>query len=355
MKSGYLPPRASGRRTGEMSYPNVSVIIPTVDRPAVRGAVASALNQTCPPLEIIVVVDSADHSIPPALRDITDKIRLIFADGIGPGGARMRGTAEAKGDIIAFLDDDDEWLPEKLERQLAIWPTGPEPSAHTLVSCRLSIAEHDGGIPRILPPRLISAQERMPSYLFCRPSIAVSEGALHTSTIMCDRALIDVEPWDMSLYLHEDWDWLLRIGRRSDVTILMCPEALVRIAAADERSLSRSVVDWRQSLEWLEQRADQLTPRERGDFLMYMTASIASRSGSRRGGFIAARQALRYTRPSHTAWIIWGIHMLSPRLVDFAITLQHKVFEGKLRRTLARSSNVVRPRSADLGRFCRAG
>jgi glycosyltransferase involved in cell wall biosynthesis len=270
-----------------MSYLNVSVIIPTVDRPAVRRAVASALNQTCPPLEIIVVVDSADHSIPPALCDVSDKIRLLFADGIGPGGARMRGVAEAKGDIIAFLDD-----------------------------------------LRTLPPRLISANERMPSYLFCRPSIAVSEGALHPSTLMCDRALIDVEPWDMSLFLHEDWDWLLRIGRRSDVTVRMCPEALVGIAVADERSLSSSG-DWRQSIEWLEQRADQMTPRERGDFLMFMTASIASRSGSRRGGFIAARRALRYTRPSHTAWIIWGIHMLSPRLVDYALTLHDRVMQGK--------------------------
>lgn len=328
-----------------MSYLNVSVIIPTVDRPAARRAVASALNQTCPPLEVIVVVDSADHSIPPALRDVTDKIRLIFAGGIGPGGARMRGLAEARGDIIAFLDDDDEWFPEKLERQLAIWPTGPELNAHTLVSCRLSIAERDGQSPTILPPRLIGSHERMPSYLFCRPSIAVSEGALHTSTLMCDRALIDVEPWDINSYLHEDWDWLLRIGRRSDVTILMCPEALVGIAAADERSLSRSVVDWRESLEWLEQRADLLTPRERGDFLMYMTAAIASRSGSRRGVFIAARQALRYTRPSHTAWIIWGIHLLSPRLVDFALTLQHKIFRGRLRTTLARKFKAARPRS----------
>jgi glycosyltransferase involved in cell wall biosynthesis len=240
----------------------------------------------------------------------------------------MRGVAEAKGDIIAFLDDDDEWLPEKLERQLAIWPTGPELSAHTLVSCRLSIVDHDGRNLRTLPPRLISANERMPSYLFCRPSIAVSEGALHPSTLMCDRALIDVEPWDMSLFLHEDWDWLLRIGRRSDVTVRMCPEALVGIAVADERSLSSSG-DWRQSIEWLEQRADQMTPRERGDFLMFMTASIASRSGSRRGGFIAARRALRYTRPSHTAWIIWGIHMLSPRLVDYALTLHDRVMQGK--------------------------
>jgi glycosyltransferase involved in cell wall biosynthesis len=324
-----------------MSHLNVSVIIPTVDRPAVRRAVDSALNQTCPPLEVIVVVDSADHSIPPALHDVTDKIRLVFAGGIGPGGARMRGAAQAKGDIIAFLDDDDEWLPEKLERQLAIWPTGPELTTHTLVSSRLSIVDHDGRDIRTLPPRLISAHERMPSYLFSRSSLAVSEGGMHPSTMMCDRALIEVEPWDMSLFMHEDWDWLLRIGRRSDVTIRMCPEALVRIAVADERSLSKSV-DWRRSLDWLEQRADLMTPRERGDFLMYMTASIASRAGSRRGGLIAARRALRYTRPSRTAWIVWGIHMLSPRFVDYVLTLRDKITQGKSQALSRKSSGVVR-------------
>ena len=315
-----------------MTYLNVSVIIPTVDRPAVRRAVASALNQTYPPFEIIVIVDSADHSIHPALCDVSDKIRLLFAGGIGPSGARMRGVAEAKGDIIAFLDDDDEWLPEKLERQLAAWPTGPELSAHTLVSCRLSILDHDGRQLRTLPSRLINAHERMPSYLFCRPSIAVSEGVLHPSTLMCDRALIDVEPWDMSLFLHEDWDWLLRIGRRSDVTIRMCPEVLVEITVADERSLSRSA-DWRQSLKWFVQQADQMTPRERGDFLMYHTAPLAFRSGSRRGGFIVARRALRHTRPSHTAWIIWGVHMLSPRLVDYVLTVRGRIMRGRSQTT----------------------
>jgi len=311
-----------------MTYLNVSVIIPTVDRPAVRRAVASVLNQTRPPFEIIVVVDSADRTIPPTLCDVSDKIRLLFSGGIGPGGARMRGVAEAKGDIIAFLDDDDEWLPEKLERQLAAWPTGPEVSAHALVSCRLSIVDRDGRQLTTVPSRLINAHERIPSYLFCRSSIAGGEGVLHPSTLMCDRALIDVEPWDIGSFLHEDWDWLLRVGGRSDVTIRMCPEALASITPADERSLSGSA-DWRQSLKWLEQRADQLTPRESGDFLMYHTAPIAFRSGSRRGGFIAARRALRYARPNRTAWITWGIHMLSPGLVDYILAVRGKIMKDR--------------------------
>src|ERR1035438_9127962 len=89
-----------------MSHPSVSVIVPTVDRPAIRAAVASVLDQTCPPLEVIVVVDSADCSVPPALGDVSDKIRLLFTGGIGPSGARMRGVAEAKGQIIAFRSEE---------------------------------------------------------------------------------------------------------------------------------------------------------------------------------------------------------------------------------------------------------
>ena len=311
-----------------MTQQRVSVVIPTVDRPAVRAAVNSALNQTYPPLEVIVVVDSAGCTIPPALRDISDKIRVFFAGGVGPSGARMRGIAEARGEIIALLDDDDEWLPEKLERQLALWPTESDAQAHTLMSCRLSILDHAGKEQKTCPVRVFSDDEPMPDYLFRRSSVAFGEGAMHPSSLMFDRALIDLEPWDSSLILHEDWDWLLRVGERSDVTIRMCPEPLVAITVADERSLSASA-DWRQSLNWLEQRADQLTPRQRGDFLLCNTAPLAFRSGNRRGGFIVATRALRTARPGHTAWLVWGTHMLSLKLINRASKLHSRITRNR--------------------------
>lgn len=312
-----------------MTQHRVSVVIPTVDRPAVRAAVDSALNQTCPPLEVIVVVDSADCSIPPTLRAISDKIRVLFAGGVGPSGARMRGIAEARGEIIALLDDDDEWLPEKLERQLALWPTGSDAQPHTLMSCRLSVIDHAGRKLKTCPVRVFGDHEGMPDYLFRRSAVTFGEGALHPSTLMFDRALIDLEPWDLSLILHEDWDWLLRVGERSDVTIRMCPEALVGITVADERSLSASA-DWRMSLKWVEQRTDRLTPRQRGDFLLCNTAPLAFRSGNRRGGFIIAARALRTARPGHTAWLVWWTHMLSPKLIDRASKLHSRVTRDRV-------------------------
>lgn len=306
-----------------MTDQNVSVVIPTVERTTVRAAVMSALNQTYQPLEVIVVVDKAEHSCPTVFQDMSDRIRVIFTGGIGPSGARMQGTLAAKGDIIAFLDDDDEWLPEKLERQLAAWTTSSNQSSHTVIASRYWVMDGSRAPLKTLPSRVLSNHDRIATYLFSRSSISYGEGVLHPSTIICDRALLDAEPWDPDLVLHEDWDWLLRIGERSDVDIRMCPEALAKVAAADKRSLS-TTTDWRLSLQWLEQRANKLTARERGDFLMCHTAALALRSGTRRGGLIAASRALSSSRPGYKAWIVWVGHMISPRLVDHLSSIRSR-------------------------------
>ena len=313
-----------------MTFPGVSVVIPTAGRSTVRAAVLSALDQTCAPLEVIVVVDTTECTIPAVLSDIANSIRVFFTGGIGANGARMRGVTESRGQIIAFLDDDDTWAAEKLERQLAAWQAAIATQRHALVSCRVAVINGDGQRLTTLPARIFSPQERIASYLFRRTSISFGEGGLHTSTLMCDRELLELEPWDLHLSRHQDWDWVLRVDERHDVAIRMCPDVLVDVAVGDARSISRSG-DWSASLSWLEKRSDQLTARERGDFLLCHTATIAFRSGSRRGGLIAAAQALRSGRPGLAAWVVWGIHMISPRLVDHASAMLHRLPSARSR------------------------
>jgi glycosyltransferase involved in cell wall biosynthesis len=307
-----------------MTLPDVSVVIPTAGRASVLKAISGALEQTHAPLEVIVVVDSSQSSMSSALCDIPSAVRVFFTGGIGGNGARMRGVAEAKGEIIAFLDDDDVWAPEKLERQLALWRDAQRGRSYALVSCRVALIDTNGRILKTLPSRLLGTRERVAAYLFRNTSLSGGEGLLHTSTLMCDRALVELEPWNVSLSRHQDWDWVLRIGDRPDVALQMCPEVLVGVAVPDKRSVSRSS-DWRASLKWLEERADLLTARERGDFLLCCTAHIAIRSGSRRGGFIAAYMAVRCGRPGFTAWLVWGLHMLSPRIVDCASAIRRSL------------------------------
>ena len=306
-----------------MTFPGVSVVIPTVGRPTVRAAVLSALDQSCPPHEVIVVVDSTERTVPSVLSDIASSIRVCFSGGIGASGARMRGVTESRGQFIAFLDDDDTWAPEKLERQLAELQAALATRAHALVSCRFAVINGDGKGLTALPSRMPSPQEPIASYLFRRTSISIGEGVLATPTLMCDRELLDLEPLDLQLSLHEDWDWQLRVGERHDVAIRMCPDVLVNVAVTDG-SLSRSG-DWLESLRWLEKRSARLTARERGDFLLCHTATIAFRSGSRRGGIIAAAKALRSGRPGLAAWLVWGSHMISPRFVDHASALHRRL------------------------------
>ena len=322
-----------------MILPSVSVVIPTAGRSTVFAAVASALNQSYEPLEVIVVVDSAVSSVAASLTDMSSEVRIFFTGGIGANGARMRGVKEAKGDLIAFLDDDDVWFPEKLERQLSLWHSGMKENDHWVSSCRFAMMDSRGNILRTLPLRLRDTHERVAAYLFRRTTISFGEGLLHTSTLMCDRALLEVEPWDIQLPRHQDWDWTLRVGDRSDVGLHMCPDVLVGVAVPDGRSISMSA-DWRTSLKWVEDRHDRLTARERGDFVLCHTAPVAIRSGSRGGAVIAAARALHSGRPGFKAWIVWGGHMLSPRVVD-NITAWRVRLSGRDKNRLTDLENII--------------
>lgn len=102
-----------------MHQPTVSVIIPTYDRPGkLTRAVESVLSQSYRDIEIIVVNDHPDSDVCDVLPDI-DVLRCIQHDeNRGAPIARNTGILAAKGEYIAFIDDDDAWKPQKLERQI---------------------------------------------------------------------------------------------------------------------------------------------------------------------------------------------------------------------------------------------
>ena len=100
----------------------ISVIIPTWNRAQIiRRAISSALGQTYPPFEILVCDDGSTDNTEELVRDMGDpRIRWIAGEHTGrPAIPRNRGIAVSKGGLIAFLDSDDYWQPEKLEAQVS--------------------------------------------------------------------------------------------------------------------------------------------------------------------------------------------------------------------------------------------
>ena len=106
--------------------PQVSVIIPAYngDRYIVQ-AVESALCQTFTDLEIIVVDDGSTDATHQILQPYFDRIRYVYQENRGVAAARNRGIQEAQGEFIAFLDQDDFFLPDKLAAQIALFRQQP--------------------------------------------------------------------------------------------------------------------------------------------------------------------------------------------------------------------------------------
>lgn len=95
--------------------PSVSVVIPTYNRGhLLTEAVMSALSQDTPPFEVLIVDDGSTDGSTNRLEEIDPLIRVIHQENQKRGAARMRGVREARGDFIAFLDDDDIYLPNHI-------------------------------------------------------------------------------------------------------------------------------------------------------------------------------------------------------------------------------------------------
>lgn len=106
----------------------ISVVLPTFNRGSVLArAIGSVLNQTYADLELLVIDDASTDDTRDVVQSIHDeRLRYLrLANNVGPAAARNAGIRQARGDLIAFQDSDDEWLPGKLEEQMKVFENAP--------------------------------------------------------------------------------------------------------------------------------------------------------------------------------------------------------------------------------------
>jgi glycosyltransferase involved in cell wall biosynthesis len=244
----------------------VSAVIPTRGRPDLLVcAIRSALRQTWHPLEVIVVLDGPDPATEQRLASFADpRLRIVILPEISGGcTARNAGVRAAAGDWIAFLDDDDEWLPDKIERQMRA--TREISAWFPIITCRL--IARSPTTSRVLPPRVYNPAQTVADYLFCRSGLADSGGLMQTSTLLAPRELLVAVPFRDGLAMHQDWDWLIRVAAYEGVAISMLARPLAIWRVEDRRATVGRGLGWQFSLRWIREMRSLISRRAFSSFI----------------------------------------------------------------------------------------
>ena len=221
--------------------PRVSVVIPTCNRARLlRAAIASVLAQQFENFEIIIIDDASDDETRAVIAGFSDsRIRYFrHADNRGEAASRNAGLAHARGEYIAFLDDDDSWLPEKLAAQVEVLDRSPG-RVGAVYTAYDRIDMKTGATIATVP-----AEKRGDIYAALRAQNWVGS----PSAVMVRRACFDRVGWfDHQIKFGVDYDMWIRISRHYEFETINRPLVLYAVhsdrLSTDTRAILRGKQD----------------------------------------------------------------------------------------------------------------
>lgn len=254
----------------------VSVVIPTIGRSSLYGAVDSALSQSVPVHEVVVVADTTDTLALPE----DARIRVIrTGPASGSANARQSGVAAAEGDVIALLDDDDLWHPFKIERQLA--EVADLRDQNWVVTCKCAVRAR-GRRDRIWPRNSIGEHQPVAEYLFRLSGVSMGGAMLQSSTLCFPRSLAFRVPLNFDPgSVHDEPGWLIALQRAlPDLTFRHVPDCFT-IYNITADSMSNRVADLSQMyIDWGRAHLTHASARARGDYFLSSAVTAAHSTGS---------------------------------------------------------------------------
>lgn len=301
-------------------WPSVCAVVPTRDRPALlQRAVTAILDQDYPgALECVVVFDQSepcDLDIPPRPGRTITRIRNARTPGLA--GARNSGVLHAQSDLVAFCDDDDEWLPEKLCAQVSLLLQHPDTS---VVATGILVNFQGQERTRLAPDRPLTQRDFLRDRLMeVNPCTVVARRAAVLENI----GLVDET---IPGGYGEDYEWLLRASCAG--TIRSVPRPLVRVnwhAASFFADRWRTIIAALQHLlEHYPQFEDEPAGLARIEGqIAFAYAGIGDRAAARSW----ARQALSHSMFEQRAYVAL---LCSTGLVsnDAVVALAHRAGRG---------------------------
>jgi len=264
-------------------WPSVGVVVPTHNRPGpLRTAVAGVLGQDYPgQLRAVIVYDRAE---PDSVLADGDRVTVAVNDRTpGLAGARNTGIGMLDTDLVAFCDDDDEWLPGKLRAQVEALRARP---AAEFASCGIMVDYAGSRYSRLAGRAEVTHSDLLRSRMVM----------VHSSTYLAWRdALtggIGLVDETIPGSQNEDWDLVLRAARRHP--IVHVDEPMVRVVWSNS---SHYALDWQtkaDSLHWMLEHHPELAQCRPGAARVYAQLSFAYACLHRRGD--ACRWAWRALR-----------------------------------------------------------
>jgi len=215
--------------------PAVSVIIPTYNRGWIlREAIDSVLAQDYTDYELIVVDDGSTDDTRQILSSYGRDIIVLRQPNQGVSAARNRGIGDSRAQLVAFLDSDDLWLPQKLIRQVAFFQSNPDAQI-----CQTEENWVRNGV--VVNPK--KRHQKLSGMIF-EPSLALC--LVSPSAVIIRKSLFDtVGLFDENLPACEDYDLWLRVSCRYPVFLIDEPLIIKRGGHADQLSKAAGLDKYR--------------------------------------------------------------------------------------------------------------
>lgn len=222
----------------------VTAIITTHNRiNLLKRAINSVLAQTYPNIELIIVDDASDDGTSIYCKDLPlQYVYIPKSESKGGNYARNKGIKAAKGEYIAFLDDDDYWLPEKIEKQV------------TLIEKHDCDLVHGGKILEIISPTHITYKMSLPDINHwgdMHKKILFTICTTTTNILVKKDALFDVGLFDENLSFWQEYELTIRLAQRKPFYAVNEPLSVYRVDSKDKNRLTNKYKPWKEAVKYI--------------------------------------------------------------------------------------------------------
>ena len=303
-----------------MTLPKISVVVPAYNAErTILETIASVRQQTLTDFELIVINDgSTDQTLELVSTVKDERLRVFSYTNGGLSTARNRGIAQARGEFITFIDADDLWTGDKLERQLAALEASPQ--AGFAYSWAYYMKETE---KCLLPDRPIFYAGNVYEQLLVRDFIVSGSNCM-----MRKQAIAATGEFDPSLYGTEDWDYWIRLARHWQAVVIPQYQIFYRQSSSSMLSqVERVEASNFRVIEKAYQSAPAALQALKSQSLANTYRFLAHLYVTRVGSVVAAKQAAQY---------LWTAIRLHPQILSDSWT-RNLLFKAYLMQILSPS------------------